>query len=420
VLPGNGGARLLCKPATSFTEQTGNIAYNLAIMPWQECEATERRMKFIADYEGGDGSFATLCACYGVSRTTGYKWVERFEEEGVAGLWERSRAPQYVGHALNGKLVKLILAARAARPTWGPRKLLAWLRVKHPRLKWCAISTAGELLRRHGLTEPRIYRRRSAARLEPLAACTQPNAVWCTDFKGWFRLGNGLRCEPWTLTDGCSRYLLQVTAMRHKELEPVRRGFVAAFREYGLPEVIRSDNGLPFAGLGVGGLSQLSVWWIKLGIRPERIRPGKPQENGRHERMHRTLLETSRPPEHTHGGQQRRFDAFREDFNEERPHESLGDQPPARVYERSRRPYPRQIPRVEYASGLLTKRVYQHGDILWRGERLFLSEALADEHVAFEPLTDGHWLVRFGRMKLAKLNERKRRIEALTAEDLKP
>jgi transposase InsO family protein len=377
-------------------------------------------MKFIADYEGAGGSFAALCTRYEVSRTTGYKWVERFEEEGLLGLWERSRAPHHLGHALAGQQVQLILATRTARPTWGPRKLLAWLKVKHPLVKWCAISTAGELLRRQALTAPRIYRRHSAPRLEPLASCTQANTVWCTDFKGWFRLGNGQRCDPWTLTDGWSRYLLQVTAMRHQELEPVRRGFAAAFREYGLPQVIRSDNGLPFAGLGVGGLSQLSVWWIKLGIRPERIRPGKPQENGRHERMHLTLLETSQPPEHTLGEQQRRFDVFRADFNAERPHESLGDRPPAQVYQRSSRPYPEQTPPVEYATGVLTKRVHQHGDISWRGERLFLSEALAGEAVAFEPLSDGQWLVRFGPLKFAKLNERKRRIEELRAEDLKP
>jgi hypothetical protein len=208
--------------------------------------------------------------------------------------------------------------------------------------------------------------------------------------------------------------------MKRQELPPVRQGFEEAFQEYGLPDIIRSDNGRPFAGLGIGGLSQLSVWWIKLGIRPERIRPAKPQENGRHERMHRTLLEATKPPEHTLGRQQQRFDVFRQEFNEERPHEALGDQPPAQIYQPSSRRYPKTIPQVEYEAGLLTKRVYQHGDILWRGERLFLSEALAGEDVVFEPISDGHWLVSFGSMKLAKLDERKRRINALTAEDLKP
>jgi hypothetical protein len=207
--------------------------------------------------------------------------------------------------------------------------------------------------------------------------------------------------------------------MKRQELEPVWRAFEGAFEEYGLPEVIRSDNGRPFAGLGFGGLSQLSVWWIKLGIQPERIRPGKPQENGRHERMHLTLKETSQPAEQTLRGQQRRFDLFSREFNEVRPHESLGDQPPAQVYQPSSRRYPQRVPRVEYEAGVLTKRVFSHGDISWRGKRLFLSEALAGEHVAFEPLADGMWLVRFGRMKLAKLDERKWRLNELAVEDLK-
>jgi transposase InsO family protein len=414
------GVGTVCKPATSFTEQTGNIAYSSAIMPWQEYQALEQRMMFIAEYESEGGSFTALCARYAVSRMTGYKWLDRFEAEGLPGLWERSRAPHRVRHALSEKLVRLILEAQEAHPSWGPRKLLARLKVTHSRVKWCVISTVGELLRRKGLVEPRIYRRRSAPRREALEPYAQANGVWCTDFKGWFVLGNGQRCEPWTLTDGWSRYLLRVEAMKHQELEGVRQGFEGAFREHGLPEVIRSDNGRPFAGLGFGGLSQLSVWWIKLGIRPERIRPGKPQENGRHERMHLTLLEACEPPENTFRGQQRRFDAFRQEFNEERPHEALGDQPPAQVYQPSSRCYPKRIPRVEYETGVLTKRVHQHGDITWQGERLFLNETLAGEEVALEPLTEGFGQVRFGPMRLAKLDERKRRIIELTAEDLAP
>jgi len=346
------GAGTWCKPATSFTEQTGNIAYSLATMPWKEQQALEQRMMFIAEYESGGGSFTALCARYEVSRMTGYKWLERFEQEGAAGLWERSRSPHRVGHALKGKLVRLILEAQEAYPKWGPKKLLARLKVTHPRVKWCVSSTVGEVLRRNGLVEPRIYRRRSAPRLEGLEPYAQANRVWCTDFKGWFVLGNGQRCEPWTLSDGWSRYLLRVKAMKHQELEGVRRGFEGAFREHGLPDVIRSDNGRPFAGLGIGGLSQLSVWWIKLGIRPERIRPGKPQENGRHERMHLTLLEACKPPENTFRGQQRRFDAFRQEFNQERPHEALGDHPPAQVYQRSSREYPKRTPEVDYEAGV--------------------------------------------------------------------
>lgn len=360
-----------------------------------------------------------LCERYGVSRVTGYKWIERYEEEGIDGLWERSRAPFRIRHALGPRLVKRILWARQEHPTWGPRKLLAWLQVKYPQERWCVASTVGELLRRQGLSQPRVYRRRSAPRLEPLREYARNNSVWCTDFKGWFVLGNGERCEPWTLSDGHSRYLLRVQALAGPEMEAVWRGFRQAFAEYGLPEVIRSDNGRPFAGLGLGGLSKLSVWWIKLGIRPERISPGKPQENGWHERMHLTLKEAIEPPERTLKGQQRRFEGFRREFNRERPHESLGDKRPAEVYRPSARAYPKRVPQVEYDSGVMTKRVYAHGDIQWRGERLFLSDALGGEHVAFEPIDDGWWMIRFGAMKLGKLDERRRRIYDLKPEDMK-
>jgi hypothetical protein len=244
--------------------------------------------------------------------------------------------------------------------------------------------------------------------------------VWCTDFKGWFYLGNRERCEPWTLSDGCSRYLLGVEALNRPELVAVRRGLEAAFREFGLPEVMRSDNGRPFAGLGIGGLSQLAVWWIKLGIRPERIGPGRPQENGRHERMHLTLQEVIQPPAHTLRGQQRRFRAFRQEFNHERPHEALGQQTPASVYRPSPRSYPARLPKVEYETGVVVKRVYPHGDITWRGQRQFLNQALAGEDVGFEALQDGLWLVRFGGMKLAKWDEKKRQLKGLTAQEIQP
>jgi putative transposase len=296
---------------------------------------------------------------------------------------------------------------------------LAWLRVRYPERQWCCASTIGELLKREGLSVPRVYRRRSAPRIGPLEPYDRPNQVWCTDFKGWFRLGNGQHCEPWTLSDGCSRYLLRVQALNRPELESVRRGLEGAFREYGLPEVIRSDNGRPFAGLGLGGLSRLAVWWMKLGIRPERIRPGQPQENGRHERMHLTLLEVIRPPARTLRGQQWRFDAFCSEFNEERPHEALNQQTPASVYRVSRRAYPSKVPRVEYETGVLTRRVHEHGDITWRGRRLFLSEALGGEDVGFEPWGEGLWLVRFGSTRLARLDERKWCVKELTAQELK-
>ena len=387
-------------------------------MPFQETKAIEQRVMFVTEVESSGESLSNICARYTISRVTGYKWLERYEEEGVEGLWERSRAPHHIGHGLDAAQQRLILEARRAHPRWGPRKLLVWLKVKDPQRQWCAASTIGELLRREGLNVARVYRRRSVPRIGPLEPYERANQVWCTDFKGWFVLGNRQRCEPWTLSDGWSRYLLRVQALERPQLQAVRRGFEAAFREYGLPKVIRSDNGRPFAGLGIGGLSRLAVWWIKLGIRPERIGPGRPQENGRHERMHLTLQEVTEPPARTLRGQQSRFQAFRQEFNQERPHEALGQRTPASVYRPSPRPYPTRLPNVEYEQGIVIKGVHQHGDIRWQGQRVFLNQALAGEEVGFQPLSDGLWLVRFGSVRLAKWDERKWCFKALEAKEV--
>lgn len=386
-------------------------------MPFQETKAIEQRILFVTEFESSGQSFSLLCARYGISRVTGYKWLERYEEEGLEGLWERSRAPHHIGHGLGEALTELIVKGREAHPSWGPRKLLAWLKARHPRRQWCVASTVGEVLRAKGLSAQRVYRRGSVLRVGPLEPCERPNQVWCTDFKGWFIMANGVRCEPWTLSDGCCRYLLRVEALNRPELKAVWQGFEGAFREHGLPEVIRSDNGRPFAGLGIGGLSRLAVWWIKLGIRPERIRPGQPQENGRHERMHLTLKEAIDPPAASLAQQQRRFQAFRREFNHERPHEALGQQTPASLYRLSPRPYPARVPSVEYERGMVVKRVYSHGDISWQGRRLFLNQALAGEDVGFEAVGDGLWVVRFSRVKLAKWDEKKWRLEGLSAEE---
>ena len=372
-------------------------------MPFQETKAIEQRVMFVTEVESSGESLSNICARYTISRVTGYKWLERYEEEGVKGLWERSRAPHHIGHGLDAAQQRLILEARRAHPRWGPRKLLVWLKVKDPQRQWCAASTIGELLRREGLNVARVYRRRSVPRIGPLEPYERANQVWCTDFKGWFVLGNRQRCEPWTLSDGWSRYLLRVQALHRPELQAVRRGFEAAFREYGLPKVIRSDNGRPFAGLG---------------IRPERIGPGRPQENGRHERMHLTLQEVIERPARTLRGQQGRFQAFRQEFNQERPHEALGQRTPASVYRPSPRPYPTRLPNVEYEQGIVIKGVPQHGDIRWQGQRVFLNQALAGEEVGFQPLSDGLWLVRFGSVRLAKWDERKWCFKALEAKEV--
>ncbi len=309
-------------------------------MPWQRTEPMDERLSFIVSWREDGVSMAELCRRYGVSRKTGYKWVDRYEAAGLAGLQERSRAPLRHPHQVAPALAEAALGVRRSHPSWGPRKVRAWLMAHDPGLAWPAASTLGTLFDEAGLTVPRRRRERVPPRTAPFADCDGPNAVWTADFKGWFRTGDGARCEPFTLLDGWSRYLLRCQAVRRADTATVRAILEAAFREYGLPEVFRSDNGAPFAGRGAGGLSRLSVWLIKLSVRPERIDPGSPEQNGRHERMHLTLgQETANPPAADLRAQARRFAAFRRCYNEERPHEALGQQPPERHYRASARGY---------------------------------------------------------------------------------
>jgi transposase InsO family protein len=305
-----------------------------------------------------------------------------------------------------------VLAMRAEHPTWGPKKLRRRLQDedKDKRIDWPARSTIAELLRRHGLVIPRRPRRRVPPRTQPFAQCGGANDLWCVDFKGWFRTQDGRRCDPLTLTDSFSRYLLRCQAVSDTGGLGVRPIFEAAFRQYGLPRAIRSDNGSPFASRGVGGLSRLSVWWTKLGIRHERIDPGKPQQNGRHERMHRTLkAETARPPATTLRAQQRRFDAFRQEFNDQRPHEALGLDAPAKWYEPSMRPYPEREPQLSYPLDWACRMVRHNGEVKFKG-LFFLGEALVGEPVGFEPVDGRHWRVHFGSLVLGIFDERVHRL----------
>jgi transposase InsO family protein len=278
----------------------------------------------------------------------------------------------------------------------------------------CAASTAGEILRRHGLTVPRRITRKSEPFAGLLVEGRAPNELWCVDFKGHFKLGDRSRCDPLTVTDAATRYLLKCQALPNTGLAGARRIFEAAFREFGLPERIRSDNGAPFSSIGLGGLSVLSLWWIKLGITPERIEPGKPYQNGRHERMHRTLkAQTANPPAATMRAQQRCFDEFRREYNEVRPHEALGQFTPASAYQPSARRYTGRAPSPSYDEGIPTRKVQSNGMFYWESERLFLGEAFAGEHVAFFPQADGVWTVRFGHVELATFDERKAVIRPL-------
>jgi transposase InsO family protein len=292
--------------------------------------------------------------------------------------------------------------------------LIAVLRRHDPQVAWPTRSTGCALLKARGLVRTRRRRDRTRTPPAPLAPITRPNEVWTTDFKGEFRTGDGVYCYPLTLRDGFSRYVLRCDALLTTRGAGVRRRFERAFAEFGLPERIRSDNGGPFAGTGLTRLSQLAVWWIRLGIQPERIALGHPEQNGSHEQFHRVLkAETTRPPAAHCKAQQQRFHRFRTEYNDERPHEALRDQPPASCYTPSPRLLPARVPPIEYPGHLEVRRVSSTGTISWRGRAVYLTEVLGGEDVAFDELDDGVWLVYFGAVRLARFDERTRHLTAV-------
>lgn len=377
-------------------------------MPWKETCAMDERAMFITDFLKDEVSVSELCRRYGVSRKSGYKWIGRYEEEGFLGLADRSHAAHSCPHKTSEATAKRVLSVRRRHPTWGPPKVRAWLMDHHSQEPWPASSTIGDLFTAEGLTVPRKKRRRTPPSA-PFGACGQANDVWTVDFKGWFRTGDGERCDPLTLNDAHSRYLLRCQALARPDEASVWPIFDAAFRDYGLPLRMRSDNGAPFASTAVGGLSQLGVKLIKAGVTPERIEPGKPQQNGRHERFHLTLKrETASPPASNRRSQQRSFDAFRRIYNEERPHEALGQTPPSRHYARSSRLYTGRLREPEYPDPFSVRRVRSNGQIKWRGEFLFLSEVLAGEPVGSEELDDGQWRLHYGPIVLGTIDQRGR------------
>lgn len=383
-------------------------------MPWHGVSLMDLRLEFVQAVHRRLWSMVELCDAYDISRKTGYKWVARFEAGGVAGLADRSRRPHRSPRATDPAIVAQLCEARRRHPTWSARKLLAVLRRQEPDAAWPARSTGCDVLKAHGLVRVRRRRTRPHAPAGPLAPITHPNAVWTTDFKGEFRTGDGVYCYPLTVRDGFSRYVLRCDALPSKHTALVRDRFARAFADYGLPERIRSDNGGPFAGPGLTRLSRLAVWWIRLGIQPERIAPGRPEQNGSHEQFHAVLkAETTRPPAPTGAAQQRRFDRFRVEYNEQRPHEALGDQPPARCYTPSGRPLPRRLPPLEYPGHLEVRRVSSVGYVSWRGQPLYLTAVLAGEDVAFEEVDDGLWLLYLATVRLACLDERTRQLIAV-------
>lgn len=374
-------------------------------MPWKETCKMEERLEFVQEVKGGNHCFAESCRRFGISRPVGYKWMRRHEQQGLEGLGDRSRAPHHRPHALDEETEQAIVDFREDHPDWGPRKLRVKLKESEPGRRWPAASTIGELLRRRGLSVSRTRRRKGTPSSQPFASCTQANEVWCIDFKGWFRVQDGRRCDPLTLSDAETRYLLRCQAVGRPNGKHVRAVLEAAFREYGVPLAMRSDNGSPFASTGLAGLSRLSIWWMRLGIELQRIRRGKPQENGRHERMHRTLKQcTASPPATTLRAQQRSFDTFRHEYNHERPHEALGQIPPGRVYECSARRYCSRLPEVVYPEFMQQREVHKHGQIRFRGSRYFLGQALFGERVGLARIDSRYWFVSFMNLALGALD----------------
>lgn len=376
-------------------------------MPWQETSPMEERVQFIEDYLEGYYPMTELTARYGISRKTGYKWLERFREQGRRGLADQSRAPHTCPHRIEPEIAERICEARRKHPDWGPKKLLDWLSQREPELAWPAISTAGDLLARRGLVQKR---RRRRPQLHPgvVAPVTaEPNDLWTADFKGQFRTRDGEYCYPLTIADLHTRFLLICQGLRSTKREGAGPVFDRAFRRYGLPRAIRTDNGVPFATTSIHGLSQLNVWWMRLGIQHQRIAPASPQQNGAHERMHKTLKRGAiRPPRTNLAAQQRAFNAFRTVYNEERPHEALSGSTPASRYTTSTREYTGKLPPQEYPGHFLVKKITTGGTFRFQHRLLFIANPLVGHRIGLEEIDDGIWAIYFNTVLLAKLDQR--------------
>jgi putative transposase len=377
-------------------------------MPWRTVTVMDDRARFVLEAELSHLSFSELCRRHHISRPTGYKWLERYRKEGLSGLHDRAHRPRSCPHATPPAVVERILELRERRG-WGSRKLAKVVEREFGRRP--STDTVHRILQRHGLISTRKPKRRRTHPGPPDTSMDRPNVVWTADFKGQFRTLDGQLCYPLTLQDGCSRFILEIHGMERISSAAVRRRFTRVFREYGIPDRIRTDNGQPFASHALGRLSQLSVWWIQLGIRPEQIEPGKPQQNGRHERMHRTLkARTARPPRKNLRAQQRRFDEFRRVYNTERPHEALDLETPASRCAPSTRPFPERRLQLAYPDHFEIRRVSQMGSMRWKNRWVCVSHLLGREDVGLEEIGDGVWAIYYGPVHLGWLDEQDFRI----------
>ena len=383
-------------------------------MPWKVSGVVEKRRQFVKEWLSEQWTMTELCERHGIARQTGYNTLARYQQSGWEGLEEQSRAPERHPNQTPEPMERQIVELRQVHMRWGPRKLKAFLERKRAHVQWPAASTIGELLRREGLVIPRKRRRRVDPYTAPFAAANAPNRVWCGDFKGWGRTQDGERIDPLTISDACSRYLLRCQAVEKTDTPRVQAIFEAAFREYGLPDAIRTDNGAPFASCAIAGLSQLALWWMKLGIVPERIQPAHPEQNGRHERMHLTLQqETMSPMAANRRAQQRRFDEFRSEYNEQRPHQALDMRTPASCYTSSPRSFPARVLPPEYGTAMLARRVNPRGQFSWKHDSVFVSKTLAGEWIGLEPMDDRWYTVYFAEFALARFDSRTRSLHRL-------
>lgn len=371
----------------------------------------DQKMQLIGDYLKLSYTITQLSEIYGVSRNTIYKWINRYKQGGNEALTARTAAPLRHPNATSLDIAREIVSFKLKYKHWGPRKVIHRLKERYPDKPWPANSTAANILKQAGLVKARKRRWKTPPYTQPFQECVGPNLVWSADYKGQFKTGDSQLCYPLTVTDNYSRYLLGCQALKHPNFIESKPVFEAIFKKYGLPAAIRTDNGTPFASTGLGGLSALSVWFIKLGVKLERIKAGHPQENGRHERMHRTLkAATAKPPKANHREQQKAFNVFMPEFNNERPHEALGMRTPAACYKPSLRSYPEKLPKITYPGNHVVRQVRSNGEIKWKGEKVYISQALAKEPIGLKQKGEHLWEIYFSTYMLGTLDELDMRI----------
>lgn len=377
-------------------------------MTWRTTCPMKERTQFMFLLESGLYSVTELAARFGISRQTAYKWIRRYSDSGIEALQDLPRRPNSCPHRIPENTANWLIECRKAHPSWGPKKLVGHLEECFPERRPPAKSTVGDLLKREGLIAPRKRRIRHAHPGKPYVNPTEPNDVWAADFKGEFKTRDGIYCYPLTVTDLYSRFLLGCVALRSTARVPAQQAFDMLFEIYGLPSKILTDNGTPFvSSMAIGGISRLSVSWMKRDIQPIRIEPGRPEQNGKHERMHRTLkAEATRPPKADLAEQQQEFNRFRHEFNFVRPHEHLGQKTPASIYKVTARRELHMVPPASYPTHFILRKVSGNSAFRWHSRAIFVTHSLAGESVGIEEVEDGIYSVWYRHFLLGRFNER--------------